>query len=657
LRLIALSLLGRTLRTLLRSDDTGAAMVRREPPPLLRLRTEEEDAAEIRVTVNRIREERPLVAVKLSSANGLVQQVLDSIDIARAKQALDEVRKFCVALVPTAASQDLSGSSETPIYTSEILKDRLRIEAAGEFSPENDIEDAVRRDIADQQFVASVMQMCRQHRRSDRRTFAPDEELALERAYRLLDEGVRLPRNYCPLEHTEDRPIQTYLSFADPGDGHLAVTVRDRSLLEGLIVHIEYIDRDNVDSKELIEAYRLPAVRNAARVRLHVGNTTPCTAFIGRPVFEGNSFELGLLKAGHTMASVCSAMFAQGIADCKVAMDGMTTKQTVEFMRIVAGNVVRDPVTQRLSAAFNINTDLVDDLFSRGLPRRIDKSASAEISEIAVILVALGRFNKIAWDGASDERPSRPIIGRLKHTHLLKLVHSAHERGLETYVSAGMDGQYMRDAVFIGIGGVGIGTSLHYNSDDGAIGEIDPGRVKHALAVQKDAAGTVVGRGASRLAQLDWRYAEGSLPEQLNSSRHELFKVLFSFLERLDKGGTSADIEIPQSIAEQLDNLIRQTEPLASRQAETRRSADSATPVSREPDFTQTARSSFSATADGRSTRVSDPVMNWAHRVIECFEVSKDNGGANPLDANTVGRIKEMLLAGDRDGLLRMYPV
>ena len=33
LRLIALSVLGRTLRTLLLSDDTGAAMVRREPPP------------------------------------------------------------------------------------------------------------------------------------------------------------------------------------------------------------------------------------------------------------------------------------------------------------------------------------------------------------------------------------------------------------------------------------------------------------------------------------------------------------------------------------------------------------------------------------------------------------------------------------------------
>ena len=595
--------------------------------------------------------------MKLSPANGLVQRVLDSTDIATARKSLEDVREFSAGLVPTKASQVLSGTNEAPVYRSEIVKDRLKIEAVQEFSPEDDIGDAVQRDVADQQFVASVMQMCRHRRRSERRNFAPDEELALERAYRLLDEGVRLPRNYRPLEHTEDRPFQTYVSFADPGDGHLAVTVRDLSLLDGLIVHIEYIDRDNVDSKELIEAYRLPAIRNAARVRLHVGSATPCTAFIGRPVFEGNSYELGLLKAGHTMASVCSAMFAQGIADCKVAMDGMTTKQSVEFMRIVAGNVVRDPVTQRLSAAFNINTDLVDDLFSRGLPRKIDKSASAEISELAVSLVALGRFNKIAWDGASNKRPSEPIIGQLKHSHLLKLVHSAHERGLETYVSAGMDGKYMRDAVFIGIGGVGIGTSLHYISGDGAIGEIDPEKVRHALAVQKEAAGTVVGRAASRLAQLDWRYAEGSLPEQLNSLRHELFKVLLSFLERLDKGGTSADIEIPQSIAEQLDNVIRRTEPLASRQTETRGWPDSGTPISREPDFAQTARSSFSEATGGPSTGTSDPVMSWARRVVERFEVSGGTSGANPLDANTAGRIKEMLLAGDRDGLLRIYPV
>ena len=39
LRLMALSLFARALRALSLSDDSGAATVRREPPPLLRLRT------------------------------------------------------------------------------------------------------------------------------------------------------------------------------------------------------------------------------------------------------------------------------------------------------------------------------------------------------------------------------------------------------------------------------------------------------------------------------------------------------------------------------------------------------------------------------------------------------------------------------------------
>ena len=64
--------------------------------------------------------------------------------------------------------------------------------------------------------------------------------------------------------------MQTYLSFSDPGDGHLAVTVRDKNLLNGLIVHIEYIDRDNVDDREQVEAFALHCAVSAGLHRWFV---------------------------------------------------------------------------------------------------------------------------------------------------------------------------------------------------------------------------------------------------------------------------------------------------------------------------------------------------------------------------------------------------
>ncbi len=103
------------------------------------------------------------------------------------------------------------------------------------------------------------MQMCADQREAGQTSFGPDEELALEYAYRLLDEGVRLPRVFQSISHLRNRSGPNLCSFADAGDGHLAVTVRDPKLLDGLIVHIEYIDRDGGCDQEAVEAYRLPA--------------------------------------------------------------------------------------------------------------------------------------------------------------------------------------------------------------------------------------------------------------------------------------------------------------------------------------------------------------------------------------------------------------
>jgi hypothetical protein len=654
LRLIALSALGRTLHFLSMSDDSGAATVRREPPPLLRLQTEEELAAEVRELVNRVREDRPLVRPRLSSVNGLVQRILDATDIRTSYERLSEAQDLSAKLLAHKIVPVTSGR-----FVSVTDDGRLRLQSAVPFEPDEDIAEALSRDIAEEQFLASVMQMCREYR-SEGLAFSPEDQLALERAYRLLDQGVRMPRNYQSIRTDDHRAVQTYLSFADSGEGHLAVTVRESALLEGLIVHVEYIDRDNVDRKELVEAYRLPAIRNAARVRLHVGNSTPCTAFIGRPVFEANSFDLGLLKAGHTMASVCSAMFAHGLADCKVAMDGMTARQAVEFMRVVAGNVVRDPLKQRLSAAFNINTPLSNDLVSRGAPQKIEDRY--QIAELAVRLVRLGGFNKVAWDGASDERPSKPIIGQLSRVQLLKVVHSAHEHGLETYVSAGMTDEHMWDAVFIGVGGVGVGTSLHAKAD-GVIGEIDRAKVLRILDVQKEALKTTAGRAARQLARLDWRYAEGSLTRAGNELRTKLFEELKGLLQSMDDGKVTIS-QISADTQQQLESLlnnIKTTIPeqgyapgrtvpkgyLREKGVLVEKGAGT-----KGGDAERLALDSISADAMWSD----DPAVGWATRVLSA-QTQGTMEGNGMFGEDTIKQIQRMFEAKDLHGLRRLYPL
>lgn len=654
LRLIALSALGRTLRVLSMSDDSGAATVRREPPPLLRLQTEEELAAEVRDLVNRVREDRPLIRPRLSTVNGLVQRILDATDIRTSYERLNEARDLSAKLLAHELDPATSGK-----FVSLADGGRLRLESVVAFEPDEDIAEALNRDIAEGQFLASVMQMCREYR-SQRRAFSPEDELALERAYRLLDQGVRMPRNYQSIRTDDQRLVQTYLSFADSGEGHLAVTVRESALLEGLIAHVEYIDRDNVDRKELVEAYRLPAVRNAARVRLHVGSSTPCTAFIGRPVFEANSFDLGLLKAGHTMASVCSAMFAHGLADCKVAMDGMTARQTVEFMRVVAGNVVRDPLKQRLSAAFNINTPLLNDLVSRGAPRKIEDRF--EIAELAVRLVKLGGFNKVAWDGASDERPSKPIIGQLRRAQLLKVVHAAHEHGLETYISAGMTDQHMWDAVFLGVGGVGVGTSLH-SIADGAIGEIDRGKVLTILEVQKEALRTIPGRAAHQLARLDWRYAEGSLTRAGNDLRNKLFETLNGLLHSMDEG-TVTRTQISTDTQQQLEDLLNSIKATIPEQGYAPGQTVPKGYVREKGALVEKG----AGTKGGNAERMAldsisvdakwydDPAVGWAGRVLNARSQGALEGNGM-FGEDAVKQIQRMFEAKDLHGLRRLYPL
>lgn len=390
-------------------------------------------------------------------------------------------------------------------------------------------------------------------------------------------------------------------------------------------------------SKDIVEAYRLPAIRNAARIRLHVGSTTPCTAYVGRPVFEKENYKLGLLKAAHSTASICSALFAHGIADCKIAMDKLSASEAVDFMRAVAGNVIRDPITQRLSAAFNISTPVKDDLFSHGEPIIKDP---VKIAELAVRLVKQGKFNKIAWDGASDQQPSRPFIGQISRRQLLELVHSAHERGLETYISAGMKSEHMRDAVFIGVGGVGIGTDLHYKQGN-TIGEIDAKKVVRALEEQQRASHEIGGWAAAVLAQLDWSYAEGSGSRELNKVRSKLFETLSALLhqwDELDQASASVNVPkgVPIDLEKQLTDVLMEVERLQ------------AVPPAMDPD----AAIPIGAVIERSDNSADNLVLQWAARVVRSSILFPSG---NLIAPQKLESIRNSLAAHDIDALKQLY--
>jgi len=137
--------------------------------------------------------------------------------------------------------------------------------------------------------------------------------------------------------------------------GHVLGTSTREDYMRGVIVHVEHLERANQD-RSSIESYRIPAVLNVAKVRMHVGPRAPVTSFIGRPLFDSGRFHLDLWKVVQTMAAAASAMFQQGVAECKFAMERMTASQIIEFMRCLRSNVLRNPRTQYLSAAFNLNT-------------------------------------------------------------------------------------------------------------------------------------------------------------------------------------------------------------------------------------------------------------------------------------------------------------
>jgi uncharacterized protein (UPF0264 family) len=261
------------------------------------------------------------------------------------------------------------------------------------------------------------------------------------------------------------------MSVTDPGEGHLDGTLRDSRYLDGVIVHIEHLERGAHQDRDAVEPYRIPFPHMVGRVRLALGDDAPSSSYVGRPVFETNA-EAGMLKTVHTVAAACSELFAEGLTECKIAIEGITATQAIQFMRALSAAVRRDRFSQVLSAAFNLNTAIPDDR-PAGLTRE-PVSPRFAAGLLGIELALAGGFDKVTWDGTGDSYPSGCVLEQISASEALTLVHLAHEAGLLTYFSAGFRFQHLPRAVETGVDGVGVGGAQILRYMDKATGHHGP---------------------------------------------------------------------------------------------------------------------------------------------------------------------------------------
>eukprot|EP01061_Rhynchopus_euleeides_P013820 TRINITY_DN23_c0_g1_i4.p1 TRINITY_DN23_c0_g1~~TRINITY_DN23_c0_g1_i4.p1 ORF type:complete len:2139 (+),score=1003.49 TRINITY_DN23_c0_g1_i4:111-6527(+) len=483
-----------------------------------------------------------------------------------------------------------SADNETAVLTTLRPSPSLETESAGEgYAGRVDTSAVSASQHAS--FLADVMKLVDRLRGAETPP-TPAEYFATGLAVHELGDGVELPRLYLPLYAPGQHKYQSFVFVTDAGPGHLETTVQDKELLRrGIVVHIEHIERSASSDRSLVEAYRLPSHVTAATVRMHVGDLAPTSCFIGRPTFEGMGFasqwphdgsgrpfeqmgkayfrstdglnapdfyfDVTLLKAVHNTASACSAMFASGIVDCKIAIENMTDQQATVFMNGVVANVRRDRETQFLSAAFNINRPLFSDAANRSFRKPTEAEAAQMTAEqydkevkgfidLAVRVAAEGNFDKVTLDGASERKgPSVPIVEQLPHHLMVYFMHAAHSSGLVTYLSAGLNPANLHKAVFTGVDGMGIGLALHLLSEDepGVVGALDIAKINSVLDKRDTAEADVVARAAKLLAGLDYLSAGVALSEQQALMRRQLWAALYQVVAGDDYSAVQAAVE------------------------------------------------------------------------------------------------------------------
>ncbi|GIE53681.1 hypothetical protein Ani05nite_72150 [Amorphoplanes nipponensis] len=446
----------------------------------------------------------------------------------RCGPAAGAVRRLAVVLAPAATVAEVwaahtellgvlePGGGDTGDCTVTPLDGALEIRLGGAGrGPAAELDTAA--------FLARVRRLAGAARREGRRPSAA--QLVAERfAFDALSRGAGSVRHWGT---SGFRDHQTYMSVTDPGEGHLDGTVRSLANLDGVIVHIEHLERGGHQDRRQVEPYRIPDPQTVRQVRLLVGDDAPVSSYVGRPVFEG-AVEPSMLKTARTVAAACSELFAQGLAECKIAIEGMTARGAVKFMRAVRAGVARDRFTQVLSAAFNLNTPLLDDRAGQLHDARL-VTGRLDIGLLGVELARAGGFDKVTWDGTADTYPSRCVLEQLSYAEAVTLVHRAHERGLLTYFSAGFRRHHLAQAVLTGVDGIGVGGAQILRYMDADTGFHGPFLDRHipAILAERDLAETsVLGQAARTLSRLDRMAYEGTLTAWDDVHRRDLFAAL-----------------------------------------------------------------------------------------------------------------------------------
>ncbi|WP_285778840.1 hypothetical protein [Microtetraspora sp. NBRC 13810] len=345
-----------------------------------------------------------------------------------------------------------------------------------------------------------------------------NEMVAVRIAYHLIARGWSPRRPYRAWGASGFRDRQTYLAVADPGPGHLRCTTADAANLAGAAVHVERPAADAADP------YRIPALKTVARVRLHTGADAPCSCHVGRPMFAGDA-AASMAEGVRLMNGVCGLIFNEGLAECKVVIEGMTVLQAIGFMRAVAAHVRRDPLRQLLSASVNLNTPLLDDrpaTRERNDGRPVLVADRYAVGMLAVEMIRAGRFDKVVWDGTGGDRPEQCVLEQLTHEEAVRLVHRAHEAGLPACFAAGIGPEHVPLAVRTGVDGAVVGGLVRYTDTPPFVEE----EIAGLLRLRDRAAASVPGRAAGLLARLDRMRYEGSITPADDILRERLFTAV-----------------------------------------------------------------------------------------------------------------------------------
>ncbi|MFT9391933.1 hypothetical protein [Leuconostoc pseudomesenteroides] len=357
------------------------------------------------------------------------------------------------------------------------------------------------------------------------------EYIAVQIAFAMILQRGFTEASIVPWGNPGFRTIQTQASITDLGLGHITGTTSSMAYINGTNVHIEYLERGKVEDRELVEPYRLPNLATIGEVKLMTGNDTSVSSYVGRPMFE-DSFDNSFIKTVHTMVGVVSAIFMNGLSECKIAIERMTVTQSIKFMKAIAANTLRDSNLQVLAAAFDINVPIIDDRVET-----IQKFGQAQVVEDKMAIARLGieitksaGFEKVTFDGTANSYPSVPIMEQLGYQNSLSLVHKAHESGLLTYFSAGFRFKHLPDIVLTGTDGIGLGGAQILRFMDKRNGYQGPFKKSHVtkiLNINRKTASSVLGQGAQLLVRLDQMHFEQSLPLEYEPKRMDLFNAMF----------------------------------------------------------------------------------------------------------------------------------